>query len=148
MKQPVFYLLCSAFLLLVCAPLSKNESIDRRDGNWWREQTTEKKTTYMTGFFDGMELGRNFAYWGIIEKDKNDPAMAKVRSSYEEYSKYLINVSNVQLAEGVDTFYSDYRNRQILVHDAVWLVLNQIAGKSDMEMQSMIESWRQNAAQR
>jgi len=59
-------------------------------------------------------------------------------------NKYLKNVTNSQLADGVDKFYSDYRNRRIMVNDAVWLVLNEISGKSDADMKKMIENWRKS----
>jgi hypothetical protein len=50
-----------------------------------------------------------------------------------------------QLADGLDVLYGDYRNRNILLLNAVWLVLNSISGKSDAEMQKMIENFRKAA---
>jgi hypothetical protein len=41
-------------------------------------------------------------------------------------------------------FYKDYRNRKIRIYDAVWLVLNSIAGKPQDELDKMIESFRKN----
>ena len=141
MKQRLVYALCLALLLLLCAPISKNQSNDRRDGNWWKEQLKDEKLTYVVGFLEGMELGNRFSYWGI--REKNDPAIDKIAVSYREYeAKYLSNVTGNRLADGLDAFYSDERNRQTLVHAAIWLVLNQIAGKSELEMQPMIESRR------
>jgi hypothetical protein len=144
----VFRVLVVGFIILGCGPVSRNDANTRRDGNWWRDLTKVEKITYMTGFFDGMRLGNDFSFWEIIEKDRSDPALTKVVDSYQDYSaKYLNNVTNVQLADGLDTFFSDYRNRRIETSDAVWLVLNEISGKSDAEMQQMIESWRKNASQ-
>lgn len=40
----------------------------------------------------------------------------------------------------------DYRNRSIIVHDAVWIVVNSIAGMPQDKLDKMIESWRKNAA--
>jgi hypothetical protein len=143
-----FRILVVGLIILSCGTVSRNDASTRRDGNWWRDLTKVEKITYMTGFFDGMHLGSNFSYWEILEKDKNDPAIAKVANSYQDYAaKYLQNVTNGQLADGLDTFFSDYRNRRIETSDAVWLVLNEISGKSDAEMQQMIESWRKNASQ-
>ena len=56
--------------------------------------------------------------------------------------KYIQNVTNVQLSEGLSKFYEDYRNRQIMVINAVWLVLNAIGGKPDNDMESLIENFR------
>jgi hypothetical protein len=133
--------------ILLFAAVARNASDDRRDGTWWRELTRVQKTNYMVGFFDGMKLGNSFSYWGILDKDKNDAAIGKVTGSYDDYDqKYFGHVTNLQLVDGLDTFYSDYRNRVIQVPGAVWLVVNEISGKSDAEMEKMIESWRQGAA--
>ena len=43
------------------------------------------------------------------------------------------------------SFYSDYRNRSISIADAVWLVLNSIAGTPQDKLDKMIESFRRNA---
>src|ERR1700737_4718265 len=122
-----------AFVLLVCGiAAAPHEPSQRRDGNWWREMGSGGKFVYVTGFFDGMDLGNNFSYWGIVDKQKNDPAMTKVANSYDSYmQRYLTNVTNGQLADGLDKFYSDFRNRRIKVNSAVWLVLNEIAGEPE-----------------
>jgi hypothetical protein len=101
----------------------------------------------MVGFFDGMQLGYHFSYWGVpAEKSKNDTTLGEIVSSYSDYhQKYFSHVTNLQLADGLDAFYSDYRNREIAVDGAVWLVVNEISGKSDAEMQTMIENWRKGA---
>jgi hypothetical protein len=60
---------------------------------------------------------------------------------------YLTNVTSGQLADGLTAFYSDYRNRRILVSNSVWLVLNEIAGTPKDEMDKLIENWRKNSVQ-
>jgi hypothetical protein len=56
----------------------------------------------------------------------------------------MTNITNGQVVEGVDKFYSDFRNRRIRVKNAVWIVLNQIAGRPNVD--DMIQHWRQSAA--
>lgn len=146
MKRHLILVFAVAFSMLLFAAVARNAPEDRRDGNWWRELERSQKINYMVGFFDGMELGNKFSYWGILDKNKNNPAVRQVFGSYSDYDqKYFSHVTNYQLMDGVDTFYSDYRNRLILVDDAVWLVVNEIAGKPDAEMQKMIENWRKSA---
>lgn len=143
----VLRFLVFGFILLVCVPVSRNDTNTRRDGNWWRELDRPEKISYMLGFFDGMDLGHDFSYWPLLKDDK-DSSVAKIATAYHEYvSKYLSNVTNVQLVDGLDTFFSDYRNRRIETSNAVWLVLNEISGKPEAEMQQMIEKWRKNSAQ-
>jgi hypothetical protein len=132
-------------LLLLTAPFARNQQATRRDGNWWVDEDRASKLNYVTGFFDGMDLGNRFSYWGL-EDDPKSVTAAKVIGSYSSYSKkYLSEVTNGQLVDGLDKLYSDYRNRRIDVMGAVWLVVNGIAGKPEAEMQKLIENWRKNA---
>src|SRR5262249_18562998 len=129
------------------APASRNQVNSRRDGNWWQLQNRSSKLDYATGFLDGMDLGHNFSFWAI----KNDPKMEATSKVAETYTyllnKYVANVTNFQMVDGLDKFYEDFRNRRIEVSAGVWLVLNEISGKSEPEMQKMIENWRKSAAQ-
>jgi hypothetical protein len=114
-----------------------------RDGNWWITQGKLNKLDYVTGFSDGMQLGSEFSTWAM---PKDDPAVHKALESYDRFStKYTRNVSVGQIPDGLDQFYSDYRNRRIVVTHGIWLVLNEISGKPEADMQKMIESWRRNA---
>jgi hypothetical protein len=103
------------------------------------------KANYAVGFFDGMDLGSRFSYWSFVHEDGK--CMGKAIDSYNSMSdKFLNNVTAGQLADGLDNFYADYRNRRIRVADAVWLVANGIAGTPQKELDKMIESWRGNSA--
>ena len=130
----VFYpkrLVALSFLLMMSLAIPAQSAIDHRDGNWWRLQTGENKGAYMIGFLDGLDLGYRFSYWGSVYQDgKQDWAKARpVGHSFSQYvNKYLTDVSNVQIADGLDTFYEDYRNRKLIIADAVWIVLNAISG--------------------
>jgi hypothetical protein len=100
----------------------------------------------MVGFFDGMELGNRFSYWSFVNDKKAGDAMKRVADSYDEYvNKYFKNVTSGQLADGLDSFFTDFRNRSILVHNAVWLVVNQAAGVPQEQVDLMIENWRRNS---
>jgi len=122
---------------------------DRRDGNWWIGQSSLAKLNYMVGFFDGMELGSKFSYWDLpVQKDKREADTCQdktVRSYHQNQKKFFSNVTNDQIVDGLDTFYTDYRNRRIMVDAAVWLVVNGIAGTPQKELDKMIESWRRNS---
>jgi hypothetical protein len=132
------------FLLFLTAPLARNQQSTRRDGNWWIDQDRTSKLKYVTGFYDGMNLGNKFSYWGL--DDPKGVVAEKVVGAYSAYSdKYVSEVTNGQLVDGLDKFYGDFRNRRIEVMGAIWLVLNEIAGTPEVEMQKMIENWRKNA---
>jgi hypothetical protein len=136
-------------ILLPLLPVCAHAQSHRRDGNWWKDLTPSGKLNYMVGFFDGTELGNSFSYWGMAKDSggKTTTCLSEAVKSYQDYgAKYLTNVTNDQIVDGLDAFYKDYRNRSIRVHDAVWLVANSIAGTPQNELDKMIESWRKNAA--
>lgn len=120
---------------------------NRRDGNWWLGQEKIVRTIYAIGFFDGMDLGNNFSHWKYSNGTKAQQiCSAQAVDSYREYSqKYFGNVTAGQLSDGLDSFYTDYKNRRILVSAAVWLVANGIVGVPEDKLNKMIESWRQNS---
>lgn len=130
-----------ALLSILSFPLLAQST--RRDGNWWLEQTQYAKAAYVVGFFDGTHLGAEFSFW----KFKDDPsAIAKTTESFEFYGdKFLKGVTNEQLADGLDAFYKDYRNRKIRLHNGVWLTLNAIAGTPQADLEKMVENFRKNA---
>ena len=91
-----------------------------------------------------MDLGNKFSYWEFIHDDKSG-CMLKVSTSYSNFvGKYFKDVTNGQLVDGLDDFYSDYRNRRILLSNAIWLVSNSIAGEDKKKLEKMIENWRKN----
>ena len=144
------------FATLLVTSLCLHASDDQRDGNWWRTESEVTKLNYVVGFFDGMDLGRNFGTWEFMHctaggrcvaiDNASASCISKVGESYNSYyTKYFSNVTNDQIVDGLNVFYSDYRNRRIRVSGAVWLVVNGIAGKPQAELDKMIESWRNNA---
>jgi hypothetical protein len=72
------------------------------------------KITYMTGFFDGMGLGHNFAYWNKV----NDKVCApKIVGSYDFYSD-VRRAFDVDLT-GPDYFFSPRGQIQLEPKDAM-----------------------------
>jgi hypothetical protein len=60
----------------------------------------------------------------------------------DNYNKLMTGKTERQIIDGIDQFYQDYKNRNIEIHTAVWLILVQINGGSpDLEL------WRRKASQ-
>jgi hypothetical protein len=95
-----------------------------------------------------MELGHSFDLWGLLNRGKEKEACAAdADESFNTYTdKYGKNVSNVQIVNGLNTFYSDDKNKSIPIHGAVWIVLNSISGTPQEQINKMIENFRRNAA--
>ena len=122
-------------------------SQNRRDGTWWTEQGELEKLKYAIGFLDGIELGNEFSYWGVIVPGEHSDCLDRVAKSFESYSsKFLNNLSAGQFASGLDEFYKDYRNRRIQIATATWIVLNEIAGTPRLKIDALIENSRKNAS--
>jgi hypothetical protein len=126
--------------LAMLSPVARDDT-SRRDGNWWVMRSDSSKANYMIGFYDGIKLGGEFSYWNFT---KDDAEFKKISDAYQEYEdKYIANITAREVVDGLNVFYKDSRNRRILVNDAVWLVLGQIAGDPDMDR--TIENWRRTA---
>ena len=135
-----------ALFLVTTLRVYAQTDLSRRDGNWWMGQSEVFKNTYIGGFFDGMDLGYKFSYWNFDGDSKQSSCVSEVTKSFTTLNnQYLKNVTSRQLADGLNVFFSDYRNRRIYVSDAVWLVTNSIAGTPQKDLDKMIESWRKNA---
>ena len=135
------------FLLLSSVAASAQQDNNRTDGNAWTRLDYAAKLNYVGGVFDGMILGNHLSYWAWTDA-KGNLDSAKVVPATQSFSelttKYFSHVTAGQLISGLDAFYGDYRNRRIMLYDAIWLVVNEISGKSDAEMSKMIESYRRN----
>ena len=57
-------------------------------------------------------------------------------------NKYFKNVTFEQLIDGLDHFFSDYRNRSIDVNGGILVVLRKIRGDSESEINKMINALR------
>jgi len=139
----LFFLLLFIFFIV---PSHTVAGENRRDGNWWRGEDKYARITYVTGFFDGMDLGHRFSYWEFTNKKELEDCIYKVITSYDNFcDKYFKNVTNGQIVDGLDSFYADFRNRSIVVHSAVWVVVNSIAGTPKKTIDALIENLRRNA---
>ena len=135
----------TVFLISACL-LVQGQANNRRDGNWWLEQQPQAKYSYVSGFVDGMFLGRDIGIWNFMDDKGKKECVQSVEDSHKYFwEKYFDNLTNGQIADGLDDFYKDYRNRKIEVHGAIWLVVNAIAGTPKDELEKMTESWRRNA---
>ena len=77
-----------------------------RDGTWWQQLPASNRLIFVVGFMDGMDLGKDFSYWGITDSEKN--CLRAVYSSYTEMEKR--HFSNV--TAGHQARDSRNRNRQ------------------------------------
>ena len=132
--------------LLVLSASVRTEEV-RRDGNWWNGLNPTTKLAYVTGFFDGLSPGKDFAMPLIDGRNTqvsrqttlNEITLVTKRFN-ARMAKYFSPVTNDQLVDGLDEFYKDFKNRSILLGSAVNVVVRQIAGE---DVTSLILAYRQ-----
>src|SRR5687768_12847425 len=122
----------------LCVASASPALAQERDGNWWNTLGAPQKSLIMVGFMEGMELGKSFSIWEGVKKSSAEPWVWKGTESYVNYfNKFVAKISYGQMTEGLDVFYKDFRNRSIVLPDALWIVLNQISGTPQAEVDSM-----------
>jgi hypothetical protein len=120
-----------------------------RDGNWWLQCDTEEKLYYTIGTMDGFWLSGIMTVWAPADRGSEGAAPSGSptwKAMLSMHNKYFGTVTNNQLVNGIDEFYSDFKNRRIDTPNAIWVVLNQIAGTTPAALQAMVETLRRNAS--
>jgi hypothetical protein len=105
------------------------------------------KSWYVTGMIEGsLGLGHGLAIATAVEA-QDEAGAEKAEANYRAAAdRYLTNITQAQVIDGLTAFYRDFRNRSILVAIAVEVVLRQIAGESKDRIDQMVETLRKNAA--
>jgi hypothetical protein len=120
-----------------------------RDGNWWLQRDTQEKLFYAIGTMDGFWLSGIMTVWAPANRSSLGTAPSGSQTwqaMLSMHNKYFGTVTNTQLVNGIDDFYSDFKNRRIDTPNAIWVVLNQIAGTTPAALQAMVENLRRNAS--
>jgi hypothetical protein len=111
-------------LLLLSAPASAQSSSTGPDWNGW---TRKEKVTYLLGWIDGRQSG---AYYAVLEVR---PELIKTWSGPNSpVLKLFPRLTISQLEEGINKFYTDYRNLHIQVRTAVELIVGDATGKQPL----------------
>lgn len=112
-------------------------SEENKDGNWWRTLSTEQKIYYLNGIIDGLELGQTFL---SMNERKNRTEV--IVTYFLNKEKYFEDVTFTQLIDGLEVFFSDFRNRCIKTNLGIFIVLKMIRGDSEEEIKTMINNLR------
>jgi len=135
------------FLLLIAVTMSGFAQDDaRRDGNWWKNIPTAGKLWYMAGVVEGMQLGRDVSSWLFQKNSASDACRASLIESFRAFRNNIGNSTNEQIADGLNEFYSDYRNRSILVIHGASVVMRAIGGESKSYLEEVTINLRRSDA--
>lgn len=106
-------LLTLSLTLMLCATAFAGQVKVRHTGGWWRQKSGVFHEAYVSGYKSGKHDG--------MGKDTN-----------------LTEFGEKELVDGLDKFYSDFRNRNILFPDAIAYVADQLRGVPDDKLAAEI----------
>lgn len=146
MKRPKIILLPLLLIIFLYYSLGSCYEQISRDGVWWNTKSDAAKLDYITGFLDGLDLGHCFSIWDITQTTEAMKCIQKVIQSYTTHNeKYLDNFSSSQIIDRLNSLYQNTKNSKIRINDGIWIVLNQLAGTPETEIQMLIATYRKNA---
>lgn len=134
-------------LLLWCtlaAPaLGATQQAWHADGNWWLSQTQSAKEAHLLGVMDGLLLQESLVLRSHIDGENDSNVILKKQAeSMAAPRRLLKNLNSNQVRDGLDSFYADFRNRQISLPLALQIVIYQINAESPLVIENLINSFR------
>ncbi len=170
MKKLFFVFFFCLIIFPICAN-AEIPDILNYSGNDWTGWEKNRKHYFISGFILGsahvalnnlQSLEEKYdsdqalaVYMEYIVPDKKKPKNVFSRndvmlilnliidSQNTSLNKYLImQITNNQLVDGLDLFFSDFKNRQIKLNDAIYVVKKQIKGASPEEIEAILQYLR------
>jgi hypothetical protein len=124
------------------------------NGYWWVDQSQSFKLGFATGFAIAMTGNSDAAAFRCIAA-KHGGTIPEQYPGNEELSACMqspevaaLNYGGFrvgQLVEGVDEFYKDFRNKNILVDVGMRYVKDELRGKTSKELEDELAGFRQSA---
>jgi len=147
------YYTATVFLLLCSCSLQAAEK-PKFDGYWWSSMTQSFKLGWVQGWAQAMDsafsaaMGTCLGNIPMYQKQfPNTDRKELVQKFCLENSSYDFDgIAMGQFADGIDTFYKDFRNKQIEIEWAIQYVRDEVKGKSAQELETEITLWRKCTA--
>jgi hypothetical protein len=131
---------CAVVIILIVSPIIGTEKSPSNDGYCWTQydylgeiSSTWFKIGYLNGRYEGYDRLSNelYAIATLLSPGENPCARAlmTIVDSWVDYYS-LGGITWGQMIDGLDEFYSDWRNRQIEISDALYAVKLELTGAS------------------
>jgi hypothetical protein len=137
-------------LILLCVSCSAQRAQYPQGFDFWKHLAPDSKFTYVSGYLSGAmtvqseTMGTCMALWMFSKPIKAAYTQEQWQRSCFPSSNF--NGSITQFRDGMETFYSDFRNQQIGFDSAMKYVRDQIAGKPQAELDADLQHLRKCAA--
>jgi hypothetical protein len=129
MKKYVM-LFCGLFLFAsIC--FAEERDLGKQNGYDWEGFNLWQKAGYASGFINGTAKAYGELYWYVHTSKfqlKDNPIKIE-----ELIPVWKVTIG--QIVEGVDAFYNDYKNKQILIQDAIYVVCKEVKGESQEKIE-------------
>jgi hypothetical protein len=136
-------------LVVLCPAQSPAEKTDM-DGYWWANMTPSFKLGWVSGYAKAMDLAGTLqmstcaANLPMYSKEfpNIDPKDVLQKMCLSDTTFDYDSIPMGQFVDGMDTFYKDYRNKQLEVGGAIEYVRDEIKGKPARELEAKVTLWR------
>jgi hypothetical protein len=140
-----FKMFVSFVALLLATTTTTIDSGKAKNGYWWTTFDEPEKLAFVQGYIEGLSRANvllrgsvNFDDSKIVHKVSKEPV-----TSYLDFSE----ISYGQYIQGLDVFYSDYRNKRINFNAAILYIRDQVRGIAQTELDKRLEGMRKGAVE-
>jgi hypothetical protein len=131
-------------LFLLMPITGRSDSLNTHDGVWWDGLEPYPKTMFVVGYVDGISRADALLEQTLSVKKMTLEA-APYKAPLTSFLKFY-RITYKQFVDGLNVFYSDYRNKQIDFDIAILYIRDQIQGTPQKELDSRLDDMRQGAA--
>jgi hypothetical protein len=146
------------FLALALCPclLTAQDKPPVHDGYWWSSLSTANKTGFVFGYVEASTNARDAAFYSCLAEGNGGVIPEKVPADAEfdrcarkaEAEARFPTFSGMrfgQVLQSVENFYSDYRNKNLLITLAFRFANDELSNKPPAEIEAELVSWRRVA---
>ena len=139
-----------ALMVLVLAGTAHGQEKER-NGYWWTNHSQDFKLGFVMGFAVAMTDNADVAWLRCIEAKPGGAEKASVeelKACMKTPERVMLSYGGLrpdQLVDGVDEFYKDFRNKNILIEVTMRYVKDELRGMTDKELQDELADFRKTA---
>jgi hypothetical protein len=129
MRKHIILFLGLILFSSVC--FGEEKGLNEQNGYDWEQYNLLQKTGYASGFINGTTKAHEVLHWYVytsaLQNEKNPIKTEELLPVW--------NLTVGQITEGLDEFYKDYENKQILIKDAIYIICKEAKGESSEKIE-------------